>query len=715
MVVASGGGSVSSSSSSGGAIRAPAVQLDPIRSPGSQRRRGRPRSASAGLLQTSRIPPNSLLEMEEGARLQLGQANRLSSRSHELYLQMQDAQCRLEVTVDELRVLQARLAAYSKFFRFSITSSDVEAALATCERSLKQLQTAAVSPDSVEKISTTAARSILPPGHVSSLLSRAMQFSAELRGGATMQACEQAVAELLRATHCTIFLVSDDGQRLQAQTWPGLKPRFGAAESGSKWEIPLSAKAIQSECARQAAPLSSGQVYASERYRATSTVDARRGTRTRSSLCVPLQLVETTDEGHAPRLDRHGIIGVLEVINRVPGVSPTGEFDQHDLSLLQTIAKDIATSLQQRSAGNLVPANSRTVRVLQRWTKSAMLALGAAQASAKQQVLDLEAQVNAEKEARAVAEHSASQTEAAVEHAISTVAELEHLVELMAADRDTLKLYIAQQHADIRTTQEGAIKATGGVLARSAEADAVVRSPEDDVAALLRIELAELKSKHARLEEDYAKSTAALESLTDRNSTLQADHRHPQTQMETMKQEHLREPAPAGTVPAQATAEVEQEDAAEAPMQAELASVVPEWEPESEAVAAAAQDVAEPGEAALGLVATHTVTDLQEELNDLSSMLSSEEAAELQRELEELHQAEQSIAAAPLVSSQLDTEHRATVTVAPQQQRAQPPEPISDVAADLVALLITNAIDSACRDDRLHVQHVCTTDHATSR
>ena len=590
MVVASGGGSVSSSSSSGGAIRAPAVQLDPIRSPGSQRRRGRPRSASAGLLQTSRIPPNSLLEMEEGARLQLGQANRLSSRSHELYLQMQDAQCRLEVTVDELRVLQARLAAYSKFFRFSITSSDVEAALATCERSLKQLQTAAVSPDSVEKISTTAARSILPPGHVSSLLSRAMQFSAELRGGATMQACEQAVAELLRATHCTIFLVSDDGQRLQAQTWPGLKPRFGAAESGSKWEIPLSAKAIQSECARQAAPLSSGQVYASERYRATSTVDARRGTRTRSSLCVPLQLVETTDEGHAPRLDRHGIIGVLEVINRVPGVSPTGEFDQHDLSLLQTIAKDIATSLQQRSAGNLVPANSRTVRVLQRWTKSAMLALGAAQASAKQQVLDLEAQVNAEKEARAVAEHSASQTEAAVEHAISTVAELEHLVELMAADRDTLKLYIAQQHADIRTTQEGAIKATGGVLARSAEADAVVRSPEDDVAALLRIELAELKSKHARLEEDYAKSTAALESLTDRNSTLQADHRHPQTQMETMKQEHLSEPAPAGTVPAQATAEVEQEDAAEAPMQAELASVVPA----SGAVAAAEQDVAEP-------------------------------------------------------------------------------------------------------------------------
>ena len=694
MVVASGSGSahttgmgsnssISSSSSSG--IRASAAQLDPVRPPGSHRRRGRPRSA-AGLLQSSRIPPSSLLEMEEGARLQLGQANRLSSRSHELYLQTQDAKCRLEVTVDELRVLQARLAAYSKFFRFSITSSDVEAALATCERSLKQLQNAAFSPDSVEKISTTAARSILP----SCLLSRAMQFSAELRGGATMQACEQAVAELLRATHCTIFLVSDDGQHLQAQTWPGLKPRFGAAESGSKWEIPLSAKAIQSECARQAAPLSSGQVYASERYRATSTVDARRGTRTRSSLCVPLQLVETTDDGHAPRLDRHSIIGVLEVINRVPGVSPTDEFDQHDLSLLQTVAKDIVTTLRQRSAGNFVPANSRTVRVLQRWTKSAMLALGAAQASAKQQVLHLEAQVNAEKEARAVAEHSASQTEAAVEHAISTVAELEHLVELMAADRDTLKLHIAQQHADIRTTQEDTVKVTGA-LARSAEADAGVRTPEEDVVALLRIELAELKSKHARLEEDYAKSIAAIESLTDRNSTLQADHRHPQSQVETMKQE----PAPAGTVAARATAEVEQEDAADEAMHAELASTVPELEPVSEAVAAAEQGVSEAGQAALGVVATHTVTDLQEELNSLSSMLSPQEAAELQRELEELHQAEQSVAAAALVSSQLDTEHRATVTIATQPQRAQPAGPISGVAADLVALLVTNAIDSA--------------------
>ena len=116
----------------------------------------------------------------------------------------------------------------------------------------------------------------------------------------------------------------------------------------------------------------------------------------------------------------------------------------------------------------------------------------------------------------------------------------------------------------------------------------------------------------------------------------------------------MAEPVRAEPEPEAATA-VEPDVATEAPVQAELASVVPEWEPESEAVAAAAQDVAEPGEAALGLVATHTVTDLQEELNNLSSMLSSEEAAELQRELEELHQAEQSIATAPLVSSQLDT------------------------------------------------------------
>jgi len=601
-MVASSSGSGSGDSLGRPGSRGSSQQLEPImRAPRSQRRRrGRPGSAS-GLDGTHRMPPSSLLEMEEGARRQLGQASRLATRSRELHLQVQDAQGRLEMTADELRVLRARLGAYSKFFRFSVSEAEVDASLASCEHCLKQLQVAATTSSSAESLISSDTHSALPRSpagsQVSSLISRAMQFTEKLRrGAATMQTCEQAVSELLRATHCTIFLVTGDGQRLRAQTWPGLKPRFGAAESGAAWEIPLTASAIQSECITMGAPVRTGQLYASERYRASATVDARRGTRTRSSLCVPLQLAETTAEATAPQAQQHRVVGVLEVINRVPGDSLTGDFDDEDETLLQVIAGDIAAMLLPGIPTGDDPADSRTVRVLQRWTKSAMLALGAAQTSANQRILDLQEQVDVEKAAQITAKDGACQAEAVVERAIGTVSELQQLVELMTADRDTLKQCIVQQHEDLQKAQEVASQALDAMASRP--------PPEETQAmAAMRQELAELKVKYATLEEQHDASAAALESMTHKHKALQAEQQQQgrftktnerQETQETQElevvvaQSHLKEEIASAATEAKVERDVvaarvkeqKQAEGTSAPVEMEAATPAPEPVPE---------------------------------------------------------------------------------------------------------------------------------------
>ena len=420
------------------------------------RRRGVGSASVRGLVPRTGSAPAGLVELEETARRQLRNGTKLAQHCRKLAGSVRDNGRRLAAADEEMTVLQARLNAYTRFFRFSVTDDDLLTAREECAASLADLKHslgevgAGPHPtcpcgnlyldDSVFCRKCGAARP--PPVHelaprVESADELARRVGAWSGAGGRLDhsslgslgdSIVEGAPAPASASSKALLAVLQCGERLEAAASNALPDVLLAAEASGKVLLQcghcsvflLSADGRTLVCtvtggdrprygaAEPGAAIEIDVSSATEHGRCLlESAPTRRDRRYADGGEPGAQLdvqrgTRTLDSLCVPLQGSEGVtLGVVEVINKAGG----GGFDGEDEDLLRAFSTQVAAAVttvrwpRGRRAAALARDSERRLKVCQRWMNAYLLALGSARgelAGAQAELADVRHELEAE-------------------------------------------------------------------------------------------------------------------------------------------------------------------------------------------------------------------------------------------------------------------------------------------------------------------------------